>query len=937
MQVMAFLIALGLVGASPAKNDAPKVIDTRLTLELFAEHPAIVTPTGIAVDNNGRVIVIECNTHFRPEDYKGPTSDRIRIFEDTDHDGKADRISTFFEGTKWTMGLGLARDGSLYVATRALVFRLRDTNRDGKADENTPIARLETAGAYPHNGLSGVNFDHAGNVYIGLGENLGEPYKLIGSDGSSIAGGGEGGSIFRCRPDGSKLERVATGFWNPFQMSFDAFGRLFAVDNDPDSRPPCRLLHIIENGDYGYRFRYGRKGVHPFIAWDGELPGTLPMMAGTGEAPSGVLTYESDNLPADYRGDLLATSWGDHRIDRFRPRERGASFRSAAEPIVTGGEDFRPVGIATAPDGSIYISDWVNKSYPVHGQGRIWRLRSKATPTRSSQDSNNIAHPDRRIRESLADKMALSDAGRVQLLQALKTHPEARARAVALETLVTANQAHEELAFAQEDLDPLIRAMAVRLLKNSSLNIDKASKDSDLLVQAEALRKLSSAKSIPTLRDAIATGDPYLSLAAREGVRKSLDSEAFKSLTTDPLPAVRLASLLLLRQSDQKSAQAFISKFLSDPDPSIRFAAIQWVAEEGLESHRKELEKAVTVGAVSRLLFEGYLAALERLDGVKNPDLKSSGQDRVSALVSDSKTSSDLLVRALRVLRPDDATLTSKRFESLLKSTESVKLEAIRSLRESPIANRSSMLKTLASDTRLKPILRTEAIVGLESNRPEDRMLLIALSKSDQASIRREALRSLRGKPLNQAEEVQIKSALLNDAASLELLRTLNSAERHLPINKGEALDTWIKLSEGPADPSEGERIFFHPKGPGCYRCHEIDGRGGRIGPELSATGRTLDRKRLIESIINPSKEVAPAFVPWLIAKTDGTIKTGLLIGETIDGKQTYSDSSGSLFTISPTEVSDRKPQPTSIMPDGLSKLMTVQEFRDLLAYLQAR
>ena len=87
-------------------------------------------------------------------------------------------------------------------------------------------------------------------------------------------------------------------------MTFDAFGRLFAVDNDPDSRPPCRLLHIVEGGDYGYRFRNGRKGLHPFTAWNGELPGTLGMVAGTGEAPSGIVAYESKNLPADYRGAL---------------------------------------------------------------------------------------------------------------------------------------------------------------------------------------------------------------------------------------------------------------------------------------------------------------------------------------------------------------------------------------------------------------------------------------------------------------------------------------------------------------------------------------------------------------------------------------------------------------------------------------------------------
>ena len=100
------------------------------------------------------------------------------------------------------------------------------------------------------------------------------------------------------------------------------------------------------------------------------------MVAGTGEAPSGVIAYESDNLPEDYRGTLLVTSWGDHRIEQYRLEPHGASFRSVMKPVVKGGDDFRPVGIAIAPDGSLYISDWVDKSYSVHGKGRIWRLRN---------------------------------------------------------------------------------------------------------------------------------------------------------------------------------------------------------------------------------------------------------------------------------------------------------------------------------------------------------------------------------------------------------------------------------------------------------------------------------------------------------------------------------------------------------------------------------
>ena len=135
--------------------------------------------------------------------------------------------------------------------------------------------KLETSGTYPHNGLGGFAFDGVGDMVFGMGENLGAAYKLVGSDGTTLEGGGEGGNVFRCRPDGTGLTRIATGFWNPFGHCFDAFGRLFVVDNDPDSRGPCRLLHVVQGGDYGFRFRYGRKGTHPFQCWNGELPGTL--------------------------------------------------------------------------------------------------------------------------------------------------------------------------------------------------------------------------------------------------------------------------------------------------------------------------------------------------------------------------------------------------------------------------------------------------------------------------------------------------------------------------------------------------------------------------------------------------------------------------------------------------------------------------------------
>ncbi|MCA9115628.1 MAG: hypothetical protein KDA79_11125, partial [Planctomycetaceae bacterium] len=359
--------------ATPTADELPRSLDERLKVELVLEHPQIVTPTGIDVDHRGRVFVIESNTHFPPAGYDRHPTDRLLLLEQADADAAPEKVTVFADGFTHAMsvaarpvwippvmkrvaGSGNAREPfQVYVATRREIILLNDDDHDGKADRRETLVRLETPGNYPHNGLAGFAFDGLDHMFIGFGENLGADYTLIGSDGTQLKGGGEGGNLYRCRPDGTELELWATGFWNPHASCINAFGELFTVDNDPDSRPPCRLLHIQQGGDYGYRFRNGRKGLHPFTAWNGEVPGTLPMVGGTGEAPSGIVAVETDGLPKEYRGSLLVTSWGDHRIDRFSLKPQGASFVAVAEPLIQGGENFRPVGLAFAPDGSLYF------------------------------------------------------------------------------------------------------------------------------------------------------------------------------------------------------------------------------------------------------------------------------------------------------------------------------------------------------------------------------------------------------------------------------------------------------------------------------------------------------------------------------------------------------------------------------------------------------
>lgn len=204
---------------SPVVDTPPRSLDPRIKIELFAEAPQIVTPTGIDVDHRGRVWAIESNTHFRPAEYTGHPSDRVLVMSDTDHDGKADRIITFADGLTFTMSVAVVKPWqdiafsnqqsavsktdpkskiqnpklSAYIATRREIFLMHDDNGDDVADRKQSIVHLETQGNYPHNGLAGFAFDALGWMFFGFGENLGADYKIIGSDGTTLSGGGRRG------------------------------------------------------------------------------------------------------------------------------------------------------------------------------------------------------------------------------------------------------------------------------------------------------------------------------------------------------------------------------------------------------------------------------------------------------------------------------------------------------------------------------------------------------------------------------------------------------------------------------------------------------------------------------------------------------------------------------------------------------------------------
>ena len=377
---------------SKQSSSTLQVFDPSLRLELIAESPTIQTPIGIAINNQDEIFVLESHTHSPQKDYPGPMYDRIKKGIDHDQDGTPEDWIVYADSIEDGMNLTIDDTGKVYLATKNSVHVYADLDSDGRSDTHEILLKMSPPeNVYDHAGILGIAIGQGDWIYVSRGNTGSQHWLITGTDGQSIEGYGDGGNIFRCRKDGSQVEELATGFWNPFDIKFTGEGRLLATDNDPDSRGPNRLLEIVPGGHYGYQSLYGGSGLHPYLAWNGELPGTLPYAAPLGEAPCALIDAASTNFGADYSNQILVNIWEENNVVRIPMQTQGSTI--AGEPVVfiQGDSTFHPVGLATNSQGDLYITDWVVRQYPNHGRGRIWKVSSQ------KKESSEVVVTDKAI------------------------------------------------------------------------------------------------------------------------------------------------------------------------------------------------------------------------------------------------------------------------------------------------------------------------------------------------------------------------------------------------------------------------------------------------------------------------------------------------------------------------------------------------------------
>ena len=786
----------------------PKVHHPNIaSVSLFAQNPDIVTPVGIAVAPDGRVFVQENHTHKRQGKYKGPKTDRILVFEDTDGDGISDKRAVFYEGHTFSTDMLFGPDGHLYVSTRWFIGRFANAATTTKAEgEPDKLVVCETDGDYPHNGVGGLAIDPANPDWLafGFGENLGVAYTFVGTDGTKFSGEAEGGSTYRVRTDGTKLTKLSTGHWNAFGMCYGLAGNLYSTDNDPNATPPNRLLHIVPGADFGYEYRYGRSGRHPLVCWYGENPGTLGMIGALGEAACGLVPHGPSQL--------LSASWTDNRVDLHTLKPKGASFVAERAPFLSGPDEFRPVHFSYSADGKyLYFTDWVKISYPVHGHGRIWRVEFK-----------------------------------------------------------------EPI-----NLKPLPREAKQKRLSKE-----------------ERLKQLGS-------------DDPYARTHAMYAFSKHPESLEGYKWEGESNATARAHYAITLKRIDAKKNAGIIPKLMTDADSEVRFVGIKWIADEGLDQYRLELEAILRRSDLTRRDLRATLAALARIGGRGKKEFLP--QDKLVEIAFDATRPSALRAIALQNVKVDHKRLTIKALAELTRSSDSrIQSEAIRSLALHADPGKGTVLANVASDKLIDANVRANAIAGLASIAKNHAPLIEKLANDSNQLVTNEAKRTRRA--ATPGSNAIPKKPAIDD------------------------LPAWEKLVDGAtgtANPEVGRRLFFHSALGGCYRCHAMNGRGSSVGPDLTTIHKQsgITRNRLLKHIVNPSAEMAPYYRPQLLVTTEGKSFTGLVVGQE-GGKQAYVGSDGIVFIVERNDVEERKELTTSIMPNGLLDRMNAEEIRDLLAYL---
>lgn len=974
-----FLFALATCLALPAAGQLPPeetVAALRTADEaevaLYAAEPLITNPAAIDIDTQGRVWVAEIEHYRKPPLEKG--ADKIKVLEDTDGDGQADRATVFADGVFSPMSICVAGP-YVYVATSPDLWLYEDHDGDLKADG--PPKKLLT-------GFGGHNHDHGAHSLV-----LGPDHKwwmshgdrgfdVTGTDGSHIKY--PWGAVLRGELDGSQLETVAVNFRNPYEVCVSSFGEAYLSDNDNDGNFSTRICWILPGGNYGWFGRPPAKveAAIPFAeGWHfrAHIPGFVPGTLVTGfGSPCGICFYEGNAFGPAWKNAPIHTDAGPREMRIYRHEPEGAGQRASSRVVmsVEGDDYFRPDDVCVAPDGSLLVSDWYDGGVGGHAynnpnQGRIYCLtpkgkqltrREKPGPYNNTSDAIAGLQSPNLATQYLAREYLLGegDAAIDAVAALLKAEdPNFQARAL----WVLDRIGGRGRAFVVErlsDADIAFRALAVRILSRHgdeyASEILALADDPAVEVRREVLLSLpgisneAAAETLVRLAGSEDLSDRYLletvNIAA-EGRREMLFERIAEGNELSP------GTIGLLRVLDPKESVALLIAAAGERERSVeqRLAIVDALAT------LPEAEAAQAVVAVLGeedvpRLRERALAAIDRNLGAAWESLRDDAQfqQTLTALLREDGTRTKVLdLIAEHVLDSQgDAVLEVCNAEDVAGD---VRVKAVDTAVALQLAEARAEFAQLIAEEKYKQVRRAAAagLVRLQAW-PEVEKLFSASGESaaDLQQVALDALlettdgalvllRLVKNDRLDEAHRTAaIAQAVTHPDSNVRVLFESFLPEDQRPVRLGGAIEPeQILALEGNVD--RGREIFFRSTAAQCNTCHAIDGVGGTVGPDLSQIGRKYEPAALLETILEPSKAIGPEYVAHLLETDAGQVFVGFVI-EQSDDELVLKDARGDLIRTPADEVVALEPQTKSLMPELVLRDVTAQDAADLLGYL---
>jgi putative heme-binding domain-containing protein len=949
-------------------------------VELVASEPDIVNPVAMTFDDRGRIWITESVEY--PRKPAGPGRDRVKILEDTDGDGRAEKVSVFASGLNIPTGVAVGYGGVWVLNAPDLLFLREEGGKEiSREVVLTGFGRTDT-----HELPNSLTWGPDGWLY-GLNGVFNQ---------CSIPNNGKrydfNCALWRVHPRTREFQVVAEGTSNPYGLGWDTEGSAIIEAchwaND-------HLFHFVETGHY-----QRQAGAFPAFA----MPlGSITDHSHQKTAYCGLAVLDTDAFPAEYRELICIGNIHGGCLNLDRLQRDGATYLALEEPDLLTANDawFMPVSIKIGPDGCLYILDWYDRYHCSQDaardpqgvdrlKGRLYRLSYRDAPRALKFDlgsesddqlisrlaSGNIfvRESAQRIlterlsvgiaREELRRKLeslAASDAtklatGADELQEVATVATPAANRKTQLHALwVLIGSGLMDPTFHEQVLahdDATFRAWAVRAAGNSGkvapairARVIGLARDPSPDVQLQvaiASRKIERCDALPVLVAVLAHcgNDKIIPAIVWQNLHPLLENDSARLV--DLLQNIS-ATTRDKSHVDETAPPAvatlmprFIERMLNTrrPDAAAVDAILEYVAERA--PHRAP-ECVATISANLNGLNDAQLA-----------DLKQQLRPVVERLLDDPRSSNYRLSVQLLAGRLGLAAIDASEVRRKLVSNaepEYVRLEALEAL----VAFRDQqLLDELPSVLSAAPefVTRVLAVLGrVEDPRladvilaqypklaPEVQPLAVDLIMQRERWARKLLDAVLQNKlpkdvlnanHLRKILESNDREALWAVERTFGKIREERNPGREKVVTK---MGEFLRANVG--DPVAGKRVFKNL----CGQCHTIYGQGGKVGPDITSNGRA-SFDQLISNVFDPSLVIGPDYQVVTVVTKDGRNLTGLIV-ENNEQRVIVRMAGDSEETVPRSNVEYTRVSKLSMMPEDVENVFSEKDLCDLFAFL---